>query len=188
MTKYTPSGSNSRRGRDIEEMLGKMDAIPSPKDFRDLGQSEPWVLHNATRNWRVAPASGHQGTGIRDDRGYRAKVREVVAKVVAEGRRVRQTEPLGALGVCSMRRLKRGAVPRSPWFEERRKMVVWDDPRVAEVRGYLDEYWDHQRAFREASRRWLEGRLNARFPVGSFRPGIPRPVTPKRVKPEQQAA
>jgi hypothetical protein len=61
-------------------------------------------------------------------------------------------------------------LPPQPWFEERRRMVCWADPRSLETKAYLDRYWHFQRAFRSASAQLLAGKLDVEFPPSAFRP------------------
>ena len=64
-------------------------------------------------------------------------------------------------------------VPKPPWFEERRRMIVWDDLGHSDVKEYLGRYWEHQVQYRLASARWIEGELSAmtEFPKVCFIPG-----------------
>ena len=108
------------------------------------------------------------------DDEYRAHICDVVAHIVDEGRKHRGDKAvLGADKICAMSPLASAPVPRPPWFEERRRMIVWDDFRAPEVRAYLVRYWDHQADFRSASAGWRRGEPDAitKFPTICFIPG-----------------
>jgi len=70
-------------------------------------------------------------------------------------------------------------VPSLPWFEDRRRFIVWDDHREPAVVEYLARYWDHQVQFRAAAASWRaeEPGARGRFPQLCFLPGLrPRPI------------
>lgn len=88
---------------------------------------------------------------------YRARMREMVDRIVEEGRRRRGDKPvLGAEKVCAVDLLGSSPVPKPPWFEERRRFIVWDDFSNPEVQEYVGRYWEHQVQFRLASRKWKQ--------------------------------
>ncbi len=109
------------------------------------------------------------------DEEYRSHVRQLVREIedaaVAE-RRHTNRKLIGRRRVLWTPRETRSALPCPPWFEKRRRMICWADRWAQETRAYLKRYWAFQRAFREASRRFLEGELDAPFPPGAFRPSI----------------
>jgi REP element-mobilizing transposase RayT len=111
-------------------------------------------------------------------RSYRAMVAKMVDDIVTEGIQRRGYDVLGVDAIIATDIMTESAVPSPPWFEQRRRMVVWDDLSDPEVKQYLDNYWRFQREFRAASVRWLAGEFDTVFPVPAFRPGIPRPVEP----------
>jgi hypothetical protein len=112
-----------------------------------------------------------------DDQAYRSMASRLVDEVVAEGRVMRQgRRALGVTAIAKTDRMKRGDVAPPPWFEERRRMIVWDNLRSKDVSAYIDRYWCFQRAFRKAANRWRCGDLTPRFPPGAFRPGLSLPV------------
>ena len=97
----------------------------------------------------------------------------MVEDIVEEGRVARKGRPaLGVKAICRQRLTQRGSIPPPPWWEDRVRMVAWDDPAAPEVRSYLQQYWEFQFSFRFASSRFLAGELTARFPDRSFRPGM----------------
>ena len=122
------------------------------------------------------------GCGVLSDGDYREHVRHIIDEIVEEARAAREgREPDGVAGVFDIGHMRRGEAPVPPWFEDRRRLIAWDSPHAPEVKAYLDEYWVFQRAFREAADRWLGGELDVSFPPGSFRPGLPRPVSQDRL-------
>jgi len=114
---------------------------------------------------------------------YQAEMAKIVAEVEVEARQKRQGKPV--LGVAAVLRgdiMQRSELPRPPWFEERRRMIVWDDPGAPEVRAYRDRYWRFQREFRAAADRWRDGDREVEFPPGAYWPGRASPVPhPKRL-------
>ncbi len=116
-------------------------------------------------------------------RAYRHEMKRLVDEIVAEGRssrRARKQKLLGLDRLFRIRRTTKGCQPSVPWFENRRRMIVWDHLGSTEVKRFLDEYWDFQRAFREASARLMRGELEVEFPPGAFRPGLPQPKSAAR--------
>ena len=113
-----------------------------------------------------------------NDAAYRETMADFVDEIVAEGIEARDgKEPLGAEAVCAVNRLTPAPVPVPPWFKERKRMVVWDDPTVPEVKEYLGRYWRYQTDFREAADLWKHTQPRVAFPPLSFVPGLrPRPI------------
>ena len=111
------------------------------------------------------------------DEEYRCFIATLVDEVVHEAKEKRQGKPpLGLEAILATDRMTRSEVPLPPWFEDRRRMVVWDDPKDPEVEAYLRRYWNFQIEFREAAGSWQNGHLKVRFPPGSYRPGLSRPI------------
>lgn len=109
----------------------------------------------------------------------RRRVEDMVARICERGRAARcGRPPQGVLssGVDSLNR--RTPLPPQPWFQERRHMVCWANPRAPETRAYLDRYWRFQCEFKEASNRHRRGELNVVFPPGSCRPPTVVPLRP----------
>lgn len=132
---------------------------------------EDYFDHHEVRFDKL-PAMGH----LSDDE-YRQEMAVLVDEVVAEGREQRQgREPLGVEAILAADRMTRSEIPLPPWFEDRRRMVVWDEMGDPAVQAYLERYWIFQGEFRVASVRWLDGDLTVRFPPGAFRPGLSRPI------------
>jgi REP element-mobilizing transposase RayT len=115
-----------------------------------------------------------------DDVSYRGEMSRRLDELVVQARRQRGNKrPLGAAAVCAMNPLTSSPVAHPPWFEERRRLIVWDDVRKPEVREYLTRYWEHQRRYREAARAWTSGEKPdiSAFPRTAFVPGFrPRPI------------
>jgi hypothetical protein len=102
---------------------------------------------------------------------YRHKIREMAEEIEEEARIARRgRKPLGAKAVTRIPLNHKTELPPQPWFEDRRRMVCWSDPRSPETKAYLDRYWDFQRTFRCASEQLLAGKLDVEFPPGAFRP------------------
>ena len=107
---------------------------------------------------------------------YRAEVCRMVDDIVEVGREERRKTNKRVLGVeqiCAQNPRDSRPVPLPDWFEDRKRMIVWDDPRAPAVRTYLDRYGEHQRQFRAASERWLADAksVGMRFPEVCFIPG-----------------
>ncbi len=108
------------------------------------------------------------------DDEYQTHMCDVVERIVEEGRERRGSKPvLGVEMICAMDPLTSSPVPSPPWFENRRRMVVWDDLSHPEVDAYLRRYWAHQVRYRKASHRWRNGETEAvdEFPETCFIPG-----------------
>jgi hypothetical protein len=102
---------------------------------------------------------------------YQQRIREMVDGIVEEGCIARNgRKPVGAKRVIEIPLDHRSELPPQPWFEERRRMICWADPRDPETRTYVERYWAFQRAFRCASAAFREGHLDAEFPPFAFRP------------------
>jgi hypothetical protein len=115
---------------------------------------------------------------------YRQQIREIVDEIVKKGRIARDgRKPLGAKQIMQIPLIQRSELPPQPWFEDRRRMICWADPRAPETRDYLDRYWAFQRAFRAASTAFREGELGTDFPPGAFRPITYRRAPPRLDQP-----
>jgi REP element-mobilizing transposase RayT len=107
---------------------------------------------------------------------YKVRVRRLVDEIVEEGRIARGGKPpLGVKAVLAIPLNHRSDLPPQPWFEKRKRLICWGDPRDAEVQQFIDDYWTFQRAFRAASKAFLEGDGSAVFPRYAFKPGGPPP-------------
>ncbi len=108
---------------------------------------------------------------------YRREMVRLVEEVVGEAKAEREGRPpVGVEAVLATDRMTQKKMPLPPWFEDRRRMVFWDDRRSPEVIIYCHRYWAFQTGFRVAADRWREGELAVEFPTGSFRPGLARPI------------
>jgi hypothetical protein len=117
---------------------------------------------------RFAPIPAWSGL---DAAEYRTRVRALVDEIIEEGRVARNgRKPLGAKRIMAVPLDHQSELPPQPWFEERRRMICWADPRSPETRAYLERYWAFQREFRAASAAFRDGELDAQFPPGAFRP------------------
>ena len=106
---------------------------------------------------------------------YRAEMQRLVEEVVVEAREARGDKPvLGVDAICSADREQSRPVPSPPWFEKRRKQIVWDNPRETEVSEYVARYWKAQEMFRKASARWRaqNNKSTRRFPAYMCVPGF----------------
>ena len=95
---------------------------------------------------------------------------EIVETARAE-RKARRAKVVGRRRVLETPRETRRALPPQPWFEKRRRMIVWTKIAAATLE-YLHRYWAFQRAFREASRRFCAGETRVTFPPWAFRPSV----------------
>lgn len=105
---------------------------------------------------------------------FRAYVKDLVEEIVesaAKDRQGRRKEVLGRQRIFKTSRETRCELPAQPWFEKRRRLIVWADPTRATLE-YLQRYWSFQRAFREASRRFCLGEISVVFPPWAFRPSV----------------
>jgi hypothetical protein len=108
---------------------------------------------------------------------YRVEMAKLVQEIVDEAQQQRGGRPVaGVAAVLSADISQRSALPGQPWFEDRRRMIVWDDLRDPAVRAYLDRYWTFQHAFRAAADRWRDGEQDVLFPPAAFWPGRASPV------------
>ena len=115
------------------------------------------------------------------DEAYRQEMVSLVECVVEEGRKERKGKGVvGVKGAINGKILMRSEAPEQPWFEERRRMVVWDKVGEMVVREYLHRYWEFQIEFRKAANRWRDGDPEPGFPIGAYWPGRARPVLDKR--------
>ncbi len=108
------------------------------------------------------------------DECYRAELDAMRSRIVARGEQLRDGKPPPApeavVAMCDD--LERAySLPCAPWWEDRRRLIAWADPRAPETRSYLRGYWAFQREFATASSRWCRGDERAVFPDDSFRPG-----------------
>lgn len=111
---------------------------------------------------------------------YRSEVCDILDSI-AEQRAVKwgSLPSLGADAVCNMDPRTSSPVPTPPWFEERRRLIVWDKVDAPEVKKYLHRYWTHQAHFRSAADAWRREQhaVCAAFPDTCFVPGLrPRPI------------
>ena len=110
---------------------------------------------------------------------YRQWIGEMLDHIAAEWREKRGGVPVSGVAHARSTPLDHTTeLPPPPWFEERKRLVCWADPRAPETRDYLDRYWAHQRAHTEASKLYRGGDLAVRFPPSSFRPLIFEPPEP----------
>ena len=105
-----------------------------------------------------------------------AEIAVLVAQIVADGEAARGGEPpLGMEHARSLPQELRMPLPAPPWFEERRGFICWADPNAPETKAYLQDYWEFQLAYREASNAYLKGDRDAAFPPGAFKPVVFEP-------------
>jgi hypothetical protein len=108
---------------------------------------------------------------------YRGEMKMLVEEVVAEAKEQWGGKPpLGVEAVLATDPMTRSEIPPPPWFEQRRRLIVWDAQLHPDVIAYRERYWEFQERFRSAAEKWKQGTLTAVFPPGAFRPGLARPV------------
>jgi REP element-mobilizing transposase RayT len=108
------------------------------------------------------------------EKEFRAYVTDLVGEIVETARaerKARRAKVMGRRRVLETPRETRRALPPQPWFEKRRRMIVWAKMAEATL-GYLHRYWAFQRAFREASQRFCAGETGVTFPPWAFRPSV----------------
>ena len=102
---------------------------------------------------------------------YCEKISKLVDEIVEEGKVARRgRKPLGVKAILQIPLNYKSELPVQPWFENRRRMICWSDPKADETKSYLKRYWRFQREFRAASDAFLAGDLTVEFPPGAFRP------------------
>ncbi len=105
------------------------------------------------------------------DQEYRHKVAQLIDGIVRHARAERGgRRPLGAFAIRHQRRNLRRDLPKPPWWEDRRRMICWANPKAEQTREYVARYWRFQRAFREAAIELRNGRVDPVFPPGAFKP------------------
>ena len=103
----------------------------------------------------------------------RVEVKDIIDAIIDEGAQARCREKKSVFGAANVMLVPLDHItqlPRLPWYQQRRRMVCWADPRDARTQAYLADYRAFQIAFREASKALRAGDLSAQFPVGAFRP------------------
>ncbi len=108
------------------------------------------------------------------DEEFRGHVTRAVEEIEVSAKSERLAAGAKVLGrrqVLEMSRETRRDLPMQPWFENRRRMIVWAK-QTREMLEYLHRYWKFQRAFREASRRFCAGETGVTFPPRAFRPSM----------------
>lgn len=116
---------------------------------------------------------------------YRTEMRAMVDTIVVDGEVKREGRPaLGPAAICAQHPMTSRPVPPPPWYEDRRHLVAWDNPRDPRVLEYGERYWAHQVRCRQAAKAWRESREvddlavdTLGFPPTSFVGGKwPRPL------------
>jgi hypothetical protein len=158
-------------GKAVHAQLAKKEEnrkLVSPNEF----------THDRTFSFDALPALAHLSA-----ESYRAEMARMVDEIVAEARVERSAsggKVLGPYAVCEQEPKSSRAVPLPGWFEDRRRMIAWDDPRDQHVKAYLARYWEHQVQYRTAAERWRTCEVDspAPFPSICFVPGRrPRPIS-----------
>lgn len=112
-----------------------------------------------------------------DESEYRAWVNEIRARIIRDGEEARGGKP--ALGVDAVLKLPRTTVfeiPKPPWFEDRKPMIVWSNPNHPETQAYLERFYAAQAQYNAASLLYRAGQRDVQFPVGMYLPPVsPRP-------------
>ena len=108
-----------------------------------------------------------------------ARARAIIADITKSARKLRAAT--GAV-VAGLKRIL--SVPLEhmtklaplPWFEKRRRMICWADPRDSATQSHV-AYWHFQDAFTAASEAYRQGDVNAEFPPRSYCPVVHRRVS-----------
>jgi len=141
--------------------------VAKPRTVRKADYYETYVVQLAViPAWRFLTVEERQ-----------AEIQELVNGIIKKGRIDRAGKrPLGAKKAMTMSLTRRSRLPRQPWFEDRKALISWSDPRSSTTHAYLSAYWDFQRRFRNAADKLRHGIFDVVFPPGSFRPGAPQPL------------
>ena len=106
-------------------------------------------------------------------RQQRRSVKELIEAIIEEGAEHRRRADKTVFGAANVMLVPLDYVtklPPQPWYQDRRRMVCWADPRDERTQAYLADYWAFQSAFTQASRAFRTGDVSAQFPIGAFRP------------------
>lgn len=148
-------GSAYARARDVESRKVHPAAVRRNNYFQ---RAEVWL--DPLPAWTDRPVEQQ-----------RAEITAMIVRIVGNARRSRGGKrPLGANAVRRVSLHRRTSLPAPPWFEHRRRMICWDNPRRPEVQAFLARYWIFQEAFRAASDLFCGGNRMAEFPDGAFKP------------------
>ncbi|MEM6532163.1 MAG: hypothetical protein AAF654_06040, partial [Myxococcota bacterium] len=124
-----------------------------------------------------------------DEAAYVNYLSDLHIEIIEEGRAIRAGK--SAIGVDAVRATPRRTkfeIPRPPWFQKRRRMIVWEHHEQPDARAYLVRYWRHQIDYRRNATRFLQGELDVVFPPGSHRPCAPvKPLPRRALDPERWA-
>jgi REP element-mobilizing transposase RayT len=146
--------------------------------WRDLERAEPRGVRRrgftSRKSVRVDSLPPWAGCG---PKARLAQAQASRRRIIEAGRAARPgSRVVGAAAVKRAARTERRRMPRPPWWEQRRRFVCWSDRRADSTQAYLRVYWEFQRAFREASLRYLSGDEHVTFPAHAFRPGRAQPL------------
>ncbi len=102
---------------------------------------------------------------------YRTQVVQLCKEVTKEAHEARKGAPvLGVQGIMETPIDQSFNLELPAWLEGRNSLLCWTAVDNGETEKYIERYWSHQRAFREASDAYLAGQLDIRFPPLAFRP------------------
>ncbi len=120
-------------------------------------------------NVKLSPLPAFEGLSIEANKKVIADILEELRNETRTRRSSEGSTPLGVRAVKAISRETPVSLPQPPWFEERRRMIVWANLNAPETRAYIRDYWAFQSKFREASQKFRRGNLSVEFPPGSFR-------------------
>ena len=101
---------------------------------------------------------------------YRQRVTELVEAIESEARAELARTGRVPLGVAAILRQK---PDDRPAWRKRSPAPLYHAATKAVRKAFWEAYATFVAAFREAADRWREGDRSARFPIGSFPPGLP---------------
>ena len=153
---YWFNGTDYQRARHAE--LAKKH--PQPVDRKDFEKP---------RTFSFAKLPAFAGLS---DAEYQAMVQTLIEEILEERKKEHGDNPaLGVHAICAANPRDGRPIPKPEWFEDRRRMVVWDDLRAPEVQSYLRRYWSFQTGYRVASAQWKSAEMPVAFPEYAFIPG-----------------
>lgn len=104
---------------------------------------------------------------------YRAQVVQLCKEITHEACVARKGAPvLGVQGILKTPIDQAFNIVVPAWLEGRRSILCWSAVDNGETEKYVERYWAHQRAFREASDAYLAGQDDVRFPPLAFKPMV----------------
>jgi REP element-mobilizing transposase RayT len=143
-------------------------AARSKKPKKQIKRADYLVNYNV----ELSPLPAFEGLSTEASRKAIADILDELRKETITRRAADGSTPVGVRAVKTISRETRVSLPPPPWFEERRRMIVWANLAAPETRAYIRDYWAFQFEFREASLKYRSGNASVEFPPGSFRPSL----------------